>query len=59
MKNKTEYLEAGGSFCPFCKSTDIVGASMTFDSCSIEQKIECGACGKHWFDVYRLVGVEE
>ncbi len=59
MKNKTKYLEAGGSFCPFCESTDIVGGSMTFDSGSLEQKVKCEACGKAWFDVYRLVDVEE
>jgi hypothetical protein len=59
MKNATEYLEAGGSFCPFCRASDITGGSMDFDSGSIEQKITCEVCGKVWFDVYRLVGVEE
>jgi hypothetical protein len=59
MKYKTEYLASGGSGCPYCRASEISAGSVTIDQGGAEQKITCEKCGKTWFDVYRLVDVEE
>jgi transcription elongation factor Elf1 len=59
MKYKTEYLESGGTGCPFCRAQEISASSMHVDHGGVEQRIECEKCGEAWFDVYKLVDVED
>jgi len=58
MSNE-EYIKTGGNNCPFCKSDEIESESQVqVDSTSAWQDVECKSCGRHWQDVYNLVGFD-
>lgn len=52
-----EYLECGGTMCPFCGSHDIAGKSLTVEAGSAFQPMYCVMCEEEWTDVYRLVSI--
>lgn len=54
-----EYLNSGGSFCPYCKSHDISGDSIDIEGSHAYQEVTCQECWKAWTDQYALVGVLE
>lgn len=58
-KQKTAYLNALGSICPYCKSENInaLGKLECDDSGTAEQEVECYDCGKLWKDIYTLTGI--
>ena len=59
IPHKDAYLNAGGSFCPFCKRDDaIIGDSVEILTGSAFQHVHCSACGATWCDVYTLTDVE-
>ena len=51
--SQEEYLD-DPSLCPFCKSSDIEGDSITIDNGSCSQAIRCTVCGAKWWDGYQL-----
>ncbi len=53
-----EYLKAGGTRCPKCKSDDVDGGFVDVDSGGAWQHIVCNNCGAEWNDIYKLVDVE-
>lgn len=53
-----EYIKAGGTQCPFCKSSSITGKGFETDGGDVWQEIECEACGMSWLDCYVLKGIE-
>lgn len=55
----TEYVQQGGSACPFCKSLNIEGvAGVDVEGGVALQEIRCMDCDKVWHDVYRLIGYQ-
>lgn len=54
-----QYVKTGGTKCPVCESTDIVGGSVEVNAGSAWQKISCNDCDATWNDVYKLVGYAE
>jgi transposase-like protein len=52
-----QYVAQGGGKCPFCRSGDLEGGSQDADGPTIVQDIKCLACGRRWYDVYRLAAV--
>ncbi|GAG73063.1 unnamed protein product [marine sediment metagenome] len=55
--NIRAYLESGGSICLSCGSKNIEGGKIDWDSMSRE--VDCKDCGAGWWDIHKLVGVEE
>ena len=53
-----KYVASGGVICPYCKSYDITAGTAVFET-DITQDVECGACGRRWRDIYKLVDVEK
>jgi hypothetical protein len=51
-----EYLEQGGTVCPFCKSHDIEGQEVNIDAGTAWQDVSCNQCGEEWQDTYTLTG---
>jgi DNA-directed RNA polymerase subunit RPC12/RpoP len=60
---QTEYVETKGLRCPYCSSRELSAAAGfeegSIESGFIETRVECLACGKTWFDVYKLSGFRE
>jgi transcription elongation factor Elf1 len=56
-EQKEDYILKGGVRCLFCNSSNITAG--TFDGESEGQKVSCEDCHKQWWDVYKLVDVEE
>ena len=54
-----EYVASGGLVCPWCKSGEIVGEDVSIEAGGAGQECGCNACGKRWWDVYKLTGYEE
>lgn len=54
-----KYLSIGGTRCPYCDSTFIVGGDIETTSGYGWQRVFCEDCGKAWNDFYQLVGIEE
>ena len=54
MKYKKEYLEAKGTFCPFCKGDDITGGPVEIDDGYALQEVTCVDCHATWQDQYKL-----
>ncbi len=66
-----EYVKQGAACCPWCRSKHFVvveGSELEESSVPesadgvVRQAVEglqCGDCGKYWFDVYRLMGYFE
>lgn len=55
---EAEYLQAGGSFCPICKSSDITGGSIDMEGSKVYQTVSCLECGASWVDEFTLTGVD-
>lgn len=55
---KIKYLEEP-SKCPYCGFDQIEGGDLNFETGSLSQEIRCNACDKGWYDVYKLVTIEE
>lgn len=54
-----DYVESGGSVCPFCGSSDISACGpLDADSIVAWQNVTCSDCDRDWNDLYRLVGYE-
>lgn len=53
-----QYVETGGTRCPFCRGQNITGEPVEFDAGYALQKIECNTCGRAWRDVYTLTKYE-
>jgi Zn ribbon nucleic-acid-binding protein len=51
-----EYIQEGGTVCPFCKSYDIQGQEVNIDAGSAWQDVSCNKCGHEWQDTYTLTG---
>uniref|UniRef100_A0A6M3M5T5 Uncharacterized protein n=1 Tax=viral metagenome TaxID=1070528 RepID=A0A6M3M5T5_9ZZZZ len=59
QEDKWEYVNSGGTSCPYCGSQEIQGGFIEVDAGSAWQSIDCLECGKGWKDIYRLVDIEE
>lgn len=51
-----EYVEHGGTRCPFCGSYDIIGQEVNIDAGSAWQDVFCNHCENEWQDTYTLTG---
>lgn len=51
-----EYVQKGGTCCPFCGSTDINGGQVEIDAGTACQPVDCSECEKEWTDTYSLTG---
>jgi transposase-like protein len=58
-EQKRAYLKADGVRCPYCRSDEIEGGHVDIDAGGASQRISCHACGRSWYDGYKLVSVEE
>ena len=56
-QHEKEYIDAGGGFCPNCRSDQIEGDSVDFDGRHCTQRMRCLDCDAVWFDVYTLSSV--
>lgn len=45
-----KYQASGGTACPFCGSSDIVGGRVDVDERKAWQDVTCSACNKRWQD---------
>ena len=54
MKYRTEYLESGGTICPFCKHNQIEGGPVEILDGTAEQKQGCLKCNRTWTAVFQL-----
>lgn len=57
-KTQEQYVEEGGTFCPYCGSRQLEGGSVTVDAGEAWQGISCNDCGAAWQDQYKLVGYQ-
>ena len=57
-KDVKEYVEKGGTRCPFCSSDQIEGSSFDCEGAQVWQKVSCLSCREEWTDVYELERVE-
>lgn len=53
------YLKSGGTSCPFCGSTDIIGDEIDFDGGQLTQEVHCQECDEQWVDSYKLISAEQ
>lgn len=53
-----EYVAAGGTVCPYCRSENITGSSIEVDAGGASQEIYCSDCTHCWYDTYTLTGYE-
>ena len=56
-QQRADYLAAGGSHCPYCKSDEIEGRSSDFEGGTVSQEITCLVCNMSWHDIYTLADV--
>lgn len=54
-----EYVQKGGTSCPFCGATDITGGPVEIDAGIASQPVSCNECDKEWWDEYALTGYVE
>ena len=54
----TQYIDAGGGFCPKCRSEQVEGDLVDFDGPHCSQRMRCLQCDAVWFDVYTLSSIE-
>lgn len=57
--SREEYLAQGGTKCPHCESTHLVGGSVDVDRGNAFQEVSCLDCGRSWIDEYILTGWSE
>lgn len=53
-----QYVETGGTRCPFCRSQESEGGPVEFDAGYALQKVVCNGCDKTWIDIYTLTNYE-
>ena len=55
-----EYIDNGGSRCPFCGGDRVEGDyySFGYEGATVWQKVECEDCGEEWQDIYTLTTIE-
>lgn len=51
-----QYVQRGGSVCPYCGSTDIYCESFDVEARTVTQGVYCTSCDAEWYDVYTLTG---
>lgn len=51
-----QYVDKGGSVCPFCEGTDIEGEHIEVDAGIAWQDVHCNDCDAYWADLYKLTG---
>lgn len=56
MQTNQEYIDQGGTKCPYCNSYDIEGQEINIDAGSVWQDVICHQCGQEWQDTYTLTG---
>ena len=56
-EQKKDYIVKGGLHCPFCGSSEITAG--VFEGEATGQRVECENCHKEWWDIYKLVDIEE
>jgi len=56
-EQKEDYISTGGLHCPFCSSSNI--SAGVWEGEAEGQKVDCEDCGKRWWDIYKLVDIEE
>lgn len=56
MQTNQEYIDHGGTKCPYCGSYNLSGDHVQVDAGSAWQDVTCGDCGKEWQDTYTLTG---
>lgn len=54
-----EYLERGGTHCPYCGSDDVESAPLETDSGIAWAAVTCFSCEARWRDNYTLTGFED
>lgn len=54
-----QYVETGGTRCPFCRSQNLDGGPFEADAGGATQEVGCNDCGKSWLDVHTLIKYEE
>ena len=52
-------VEDEGSHCPYCKSDQVEGSSITVEGNHAYQEMSCADCDETWDDMYRLVSIQE
>ena len=57
--DKTNYVNSGGSHCPFCGDDYILGGHLESDTSEAWMEVTCQNCSKSWYDIYKLVDIEE
>ena len=56
MQTNQQYIDNGGTKCPYCNSHDIEGREVNIDAGSAWQDVICHQCGQEWQDTYTLTG---
>jgi hypothetical protein len=56
MQTNQEYINNGGTLCPYCRSYNISGDHIQVDAGSAWQDVRCDDCGKEGQDTYTLTG---
>ena len=56
MQTNQQYIDNGGTQCPYCNSHDIEGQEVNIDAGSAWQDVTCNHCGQQWQDTYTLTG---
>ena len=51
------YLDAGGTFCPFCRSPQIEGGPVEIDPHGAMQPMSCLSCNRTWHDIHQRVDI--
>lgn len=58
-ETKAQYLD-DPTYCPYCTEEILTfGDIEVEDSNTVMQKVECDACGKKWFDRFKLIDTIE
>ena len=57
-EQKEKYLNSRGIYCPYCDSKDIESTNCdNYDLDYLRQSVHCFSCKNEWFDIYKLVDV--
>lgn len=52
-------VESEKTHCPYCKSDQVEGGSITVESNHAYQEMSYNDCDETWEDMYRLVSIQE
>lgn len=55
---KSEYLKSS-HHCPYCGSDTIHANETYYSNDGAQQRVDCETCGARWWDIYKLVDVQE